>query len=76
MTPNAPGAPAFHFLPQIISGQKQGLGIVYGLIQAQSSILAFNDIYRILAMLTVVMIPSFLLFRGARPASGGSAVTH
>src|ERR1700683_4249691 len=55
MTAHAPVAPIFHYLPQIISGQKQGLGIVYGLIQAQSSILAFNDIYRILAMLTLVM---------------------
>jgi DHA2 family multidrug resistance protein len=76
MTPHVPGAPGFHFLPQIISGQKQGLGIVYGLIQAQSSILAFNDIYRILAMLTVVMIPSFLLFRGVRPASSDASAAH
>ncbi len=69
--PQAPGAPMFHYLPQIISGQKQGLGLVYGLIQAQSSILAFNDIYRFLAALTLIMIPSFLLFRGTRPAAGG-----
>jgi MFS transporter, DHA2 family, multidrug resistance protein len=72
MPQHVPGAPAFHYLPQIISGQKQGLGLVYGLIQSQSSILAFNDIYRILAVVTVLMIPSFLLFKGARPAAGAA----
>jgi len=75
-TPQTPGAPIFHYLPQIISGQKQGLGIVYGLIQAQSSILSFNDIYRFLAALTLLMIPSFLLFRGARPQSSVSSAVH
>jgi DHA2 family multidrug resistance protein len=74
--PHLPGAPMFHYLPQIISGQKQGLGMVYGLIQAQSSILSFNDIYRVLAALTLLMIPSFLLFRGVRPQSGGGSAAH
>jgi len=74
--PHVPGAPIFHYLPQIISGQKQSLGIVYGLIQAQSSILAFNDIYRILAAMALLMIPSFLLFKGARPSSGGTSAAH
>jgi DHA2 family multidrug resistance protein len=76
MTPHSPGAPIFHYLPQIVSGQKQGLGMVYGLIQAQASILAFNDIYRILAVIALLMIPSFLFFRGARPATGGSSAVH
>ena len=76
MTPHSPGAPIFHYLPQIVSGQKQGLGMVYGLIQAQASILAFNDIYRILAVMTLLMIPSFLLFKGVRPASGGGSAMH
>jgi DHA2 family multidrug resistance protein len=76
MTPHSPGAPMFHYLPQIVSGQKQGLGLVYGLIQAQASILAFNDIYRILAVMTLLMIPSFILFRAARPANGGASAMH
>jgi len=76
MTPHSPGAPMFQYLPQIVSGQKQGLGMVYGLIQAQASILAFNDIYRILAVIALLMIPSFLFFRGARPPTGGSTAMH
>jgi MFS transporter, DHA2 family, multidrug resistance protein len=76
MTAHAPGAPIFHYLPEIVSNQKQGIGLVYGAIQAQASILAFNDIYRILAAMTLLMIPSFLLFRGGRSASGGSSAMH
>ncbi len=73
---HAPGAPAFAYLPQILSGQKQGLGLVYEMIQGQASILAFSDIYRILAVMTVLMIPSFLLFRGVRASAGGDAALH
>jgi MFS transporter, DHA2 family, multidrug resistance protein len=76
MTPHSPGGPMFQYLPQIVSGQKQGIVMVYGLIQAQASILAFNDIYRILAVIALLMIPSFLFFRGARPPTGGSAAMH
>ena len=76
MSAHSPGAPIFHYLPEIVSNQKQGIGMVYGAIQAQASILAFNDIYRILAAMTLLMIPSFLLFRGARSGSGGGSAMH
>jgi MFS transporter, DHA2 family, multidrug resistance protein len=66
------GAPGFHFLPQIMSGQKQGLGVVYGAIQAQSAMLSFNDIYRFLTVLMLVLIPSFLLLRRGSTAGGGA----
>jgi MFS transporter, DHA2 family, multidrug resistance protein len=73
MAARSPGAPIFHYLPEIVSGQKQGLGLVYEQIQQQSAILAFNDIYRILAALSVLMIPSFLLFRRAYTARTAAA---
>jgi hypothetical protein len=57
----------------MITGQKQALGMVYGAIQAQSAMLLFNDIYRILAFATLIMVPSFLLMRGARGSAGVSA---
>ncbi|MBF6561029.1 MAG: DHA2 family efflux MFS transporter permease subunit [Candidatus Binataceae bacterium] len=73
----SPGAPIFRYLPEIVSGQKQGLGMVYGMIQQQSAILAFNDIYRVLTAMTVLMIPSFLLFNRARGAQpGGASAMH
>jgi MFS transporter, DHA2 family, multidrug resistance protein len=70
---SVPGAPTFTYLPQMITGQKQSLGMVYGAIQAQSAMLSFNDIYRILAVATLIMVPSFLLMRGARSSAGVSA---
>jgi DHA2 family multidrug resistance protein len=66
------GSPSFHYLPQIVSGQMQGLGMIYGTIQAQSAMLSFNDIYRFLAVLMVLLIPSFLLLRRGSTAGGGA----
>jgi MFS transporter, DHA2 family, multidrug resistance protein len=68
-----PGGPSFSYLPQLITGQKQSLGMVYGAIQAQSAMLSFNDIYRILTVMSLIMIPSFLLLRGARSTGDVSA---
>jgi DHA2 family multidrug resistance protein len=65
-----PGAPTFRYAPQLITGQKQGFGMVYGAIQAQSAMLSFNDIYRILTLISLIMIPSYLLMRGARTGAG------
>jgi DHA2 family multidrug resistance protein len=75
MAPHAPGAPAFNFLSELVSGQKQGLGMIYGSIQQQSAMLAFSDIYRMLAIMSIIMIPSFILFRGAKPM-GGNISAH
>jgi hypothetical protein len=57
----------------MITGQKQSLGMVYGAIQSQSAMLSFNDIYRILAVAAFIMVPSFLLLRGARGPADVSA---
>ena len=65
----------FGYLPQIMTGQKHGFGMVYGLVQAQASMLAFNDIYRMLAGLAIVMAPAFLLLRGG-PKAPASAPVH
>jgi DHA2 family multidrug resistance protein len=75
MAPHVPGAPAFNFLSELVSGQKQGLGMVYEAIQQQSAMLAFSDIYRMLAIMAMVMIPSFILFRRGKPM-GGNISAH
>ena len=76
---NLPGAHAgairFHYLPQIDHRAMQGLGMIYGTIQAQSAMLSFNDIYRVLMVMMIILIPSFLLLR--RPdTSGGTSMAH
>jgi MFS transporter, DHA2 family, multidrug resistance protein len=72
--PHLPGSPNFHYMPDIIMGQKQGLGMVYSVVQSQAAMMAFNDIYRLLAIVTVIMIPSFLILRGS--ASSAPAAAH
>jgi MFS transporter, DHA2 family, multidrug resistance protein len=72
--PHLPGSPMFHYLLQTILGQKQGLGMVCGVVQSQAAMMAFNDIYRLLALVTVLMIPSYLILRG--PVSGTAAPAH
>jgi DHA2 family multidrug resistance protein len=69
-----PGAHAFHFVPQLISGQKQGIGGVYAMIQAQAAMLSFNDIYRTLAIMMLILVPSFIVLRRAEASAG--AATH
>jgi DHA2 family multidrug resistance protein len=72
---HTPGAIPFHYLPQMISGQKQGLGMIYGMIQSQAAMLSFNDIYRVLMFMMIILVPSFLLLR--RPdTSGGTSMAH
>jgi DHA2 family multidrug resistance protein len=68
-----PGGRSFQYLPQMITGQKQGIGMVYGMIQRQAMMLSFNDIYRTLAIAMIILIPTFLLIRRAQPGSSSSA---
>ncbi|HVA40250.1 MAG TPA: DHA2 family efflux MFS transporter permease subunit, partial [Candidatus Binataceae bacterium] len=71
--PRMPGSPPFHLMGQLITGQKQGLGMVYGMIMSQAAILSFDDLYRILSMLMILMVPAFL---GLRRAQAHSAPIH
>jgi DHA2 family multidrug resistance protein len=76
LAPHLPGSPTFHLLDQMVTGQKQGLGMVYGMVQQQSAMLAFADLYRILTLMAIVMIPSFLLFRGANVTGASGPAAH
>jgi MFS transporter, DHA2 family, multidrug resistance protein len=64
-SPQMPGATPFQIMPEMITGQKQGLGMIYGMIQAQAAMLSFNDIYRVLAMIAILLVPTFLFLRRA-----------
>src|SRR5208283_4878760 len=44
-------------------GHKQGMMMLYGMVQRQAAMLSFNDIYRILSMLMLLLLPSFLLLK-------------
>jgi len=72
-----PGSPPFHFMGQLVTGQKQGLGRVYEIVTAQAAILSFDDLYRIMAVLMLVMVPAFLgLGRARRQAQTKVMIAH
>ncbi|MGH8011647.1 MAG: DHA2 family efflux MFS transporter permease subunit, partial [Candidatus Binataceae bacterium] len=60
---HVPGAPTFNFMHEMVTGQKQGLGMLYNTIQTQASLLSFNDVYRVFAIAVLVIAPLFVLFR-------------
>ena len=51
---------------QLLAGQKAGLAMVYGLIQREAAMLSFNDIYRMLTLMMVMLIPTFLFLQRDR----------
>jgi MFS transporter, DHA2 family, multidrug resistance protein len=63
-----PGSPVFNYLPQLAQGHQQ-LGMLYGAVQAQSAMLSFNDIYWVIAIAMLPLIPLCLLL----PSSKGTA---
>ncbi len=56
-------------------GHKHGILMLYGMVQRQAMMLSFNDIYRMLAVLMVVLVPTFLFLkrdtRNLAPSEGG-----
>jgi DHA2 family multidrug resistance protein len=61
--PRMPGSPTFHFMHQLITGQKQGLGMAYGMIQHQAWLMSYNDVYRTLALIALLCAPLFILLK-------------
>jgi DHA2 family multidrug resistance protein len=55
-----PGSPLFNYLPELPRTHQQ-LGALYGFVQAQSAMLSFNDIYWIIAIAIIPLIPLCLL---------------
>ncbi|MGH7880901.1 MAG: hypothetical protein ACREQD_15605, partial [Candidatus Binataceae bacterium] len=57
MTPPT-GRTHFNYMSELVTGQKQGLSMLYGSVQSQAAMLSLNNIYR---SLSVVMILAILL---------------
>jgi DHA2 family multidrug resistance protein len=68
-----PGAPHWDLLHGIATHQLQGLAAIYRVIQQQASLMAFNDVYRMLAFLALLFVPAFWLLRRARPGLNAPA---
>jgi MFS transporter, DHA2 family, multidrug resistance protein len=69
--PAMPGSPHFHLMNGLLAQQAQGLAMVYQVVQRQASLLAYNDIYRMLALAAALFAPGFLFLK--RSQATGSA---
>lgn len=67
------GAPSFDLLHGLATHQLEGFAVIYRTIQAQATLMAYNDIYRLLAFLAILFTPAFLLLRRARAAAGAAS---
>ncbi len=64
LSQTAPAMPgATQFGSQMMEGQNPALGRIYLMIQAQAAMLSFNDIYRTLAFVAILLVPSFVFLR-------------
>ena len=70
----AVGAGQADLAHQLAAGQRQGMMMLYGMVQRQAMMLSFNDIYGMLCVLMVILVPTFLLLR--RDLRNISAVQH
>jgi DHA2 family multidrug resistance protein len=67
-----PGAPEIGLVHGLTINHPHGFGMVYRTIQQQASLLAFNDIYRLLATMALLFVPAFLLLRQFRTSASGA----
>ncbi|HJU09651.1 MAG TPA: hypothetical protein VJ728_02180, partial [Candidatus Binataceae bacterium] len=66
-----PGAPTFNI--GIQPGAHQALGMLYGAVQAQSAMLAFNDIYWVIAIAILPLIPLCFLLPSSKHMAAAPA---
>ena len=72
-----PGSAHFNYMNEMVTGQKQGLAMLYGGVQSQSMMLALNHIYRSLSIVMIfAIILCFFLPRPQVRSGGAPAEAH
>lgn len=61
-----------HGMPQAAAGQV-ATSQLYGELQKQASMLAYLDVFHVLMLVVIAMLPLLFLMRGAKPGAGGEA---
>jgi len=61
-----PGAAGGDLVRQLAMGHGQGIAMLYGMVQRQAMMLSFNDIYRLLCLQMLLLVPTFLLLQRDR----------
>jgi MFS transporter, DHA2 family, multidrug resistance protein len=67
------GGQAFAYLPQMTQASPHGLALLYGLVRQQATMLAFNDIYRTIAIAIIPLIPLYLFLPSSKTGTPSSA---
>jgi DHA2 family multidrug resistance protein len=57
------------------TANRQAYGAVWGMVQQQAAMLAYNDVFRFLALMFLVMFPLIFLMRKPKKG-GGAAMAH
>ncbi len=60
----------FNYMNELVTGQKQGLAMIYGQVQSQAMMLSLNNIYRTLSVVMILAIALCLMLprpRGKAP---------
>jgi MFS transporter, DHA2 family, multidrug resistance protein len=63
MAPGLPGSPHLNLMQGLARHQTEGFALIYQTLQQQASLLAYNDIYRMLAFASLICVPIFLLLK-------------
>jgi MFS transporter, DHA2 family, multidrug resistance protein len=59
---------------QLAAGQQQGILMLYHAVQRQAMMLSFNDIYRVLCVMMLVLVPTFMFLQ--RDLRNAPAAAH
>jgi MFS transporter, DHA2 family, multidrug resistance protein len=57
-----------------VTAQGRAIGIMYGIVQQQSVLFAYIDVFRLLAFLCLLCVPVVLLLKKAKAGSGSVAM--
>jgi DHA2 family multidrug resistance protein len=64
----------FNYMNELVTGQKQGLAMLYGSVQSQAMMLSLNNIYRSLSMVMILAILLCLML--PRPSARAPTTAH
>ena len=65
-----PGGMSFNYMNEIVTGQKQGLAMLYGGVQSQSMMLALNHTYQWLSIVMIFAIVLCFFLPPPKPQAG------
>ena len=64
------GSPSFNLIHGLRVNHLEGFAVAYHTIQQQASLLSYNDVYRILAVMAVTFMPAFIFLRPRKRGAG------